>query len=540
MTSTARRRRSGPGRLAERRPGAVANLRRPPNPLRSVASAVASPAAPAQPPAEQKERRARPRPASSRPGTDPPRPHLEPVGGGHRHLQGAAGQRPRRLRHGQRHPRRTCCRSETQRAREHSTPPSPARRSPRPRSPRSRTRWPGSSPRLSWPGNAFGRGSGLEVGLGIGQSEPNQIVPGSVAEAKAPPSTGLVTSRSDRQVFRRGQRRPPAGAGAEPRPTPPAPPAPTCPTASATPPTSVSRPQLDPGVLSAADGARTGPSRSPGPTPSWSRRRRAVARSGSSAWPVRPARPSPRSPCSQAIAATKSRSSSPASGSCGPSPTARSARSTTGRATSRPTTPLLRILKPGEWRQEILSTQDLLGPNGLDHRRLAACSKSHRRPAPHDRRRRQQQADRDRHLRRCRRRRRAGPGCSTSAGPHGGRPPRSATWKTPRRFRQAGSSAASGCRRTPTSTRWARGDGFTWTIKVTNPNDCVLTNAEDRRHDHRRHRDHLDGRLGGARGQPDVQQRADMERRRPAESRAEQGSQDQREGVGPHRRRDVP
>jgi uncharacterized repeat protein (TIGR01451 family) len=44
-------------------------------------------------------------------------------------------------------------------------------------------------------GNAFGRGSGLEVGLAIGQSDPNQIIPGSVAEAKAPPSTGLVTKQ---------------------------------------------------------------------------------------------------------------------------------------------------------------------------------------------------------------------------------------------------------------------------------------------------------------------------------------------------------
>ena len=41
-------------------------------------------------------------------------------------------------------------------------------------------------------GNAYARGSGLEVGLGIGQSEPNQIVPGSIAEAKAPPSTALI------------------------------------------------------------------------------------------------------------------------------------------------------------------------------------------------------------------------------------------------------------------------------------------------------------------------------------------------------------
>ena len=42
-------------------------------------------------------------------------------------------------------------------------------------------------------GNAFGRGSGLEVGLASGQSDPNQIIPGSVAEAKAPPSTQLIT-----------------------------------------------------------------------------------------------------------------------------------------------------------------------------------------------------------------------------------------------------------------------------------------------------------------------------------------------------------
>jgi hypothetical protein len=46
-------------------------------------------------------------------------------------------------------------------------------------------------------GNAFGRGSGLEVGVGIGNSDPNQIIPGSVAEAKAPPSTGLVKTGVD-------------------------------------------------------------------------------------------------------------------------------------------------------------------------------------------------------------------------------------------------------------------------------------------------------------------------------------------------------
>ncbi|HEV7861364.1 MAG TPA: hypothetical protein VGR20_01650 [Acidimicrobiia bacterium] len=42
-------------------------------------------------------------------------------------------------------------------------------------------------------GNAFGRGSGLEVGVAIDQSGQNQVIPGSVAEAKAPPSTDLVT-----------------------------------------------------------------------------------------------------------------------------------------------------------------------------------------------------------------------------------------------------------------------------------------------------------------------------------------------------------
>jgi hypothetical protein len=43
-------------------------------------------------------------------------------------------------------------------------------------------------------GNAFGRGSGLEVGLAVGKSDPNQIIPGSIAEAKAPPSTQLMTT----------------------------------------------------------------------------------------------------------------------------------------------------------------------------------------------------------------------------------------------------------------------------------------------------------------------------------------------------------
>jgi uncharacterized protein DUF11 len=44
-------------------------------------------------------------------------------------------------------------------------------------------------------GNAYARGSGLEVGLGINQSDANQIVPGSIAEAKAPPSTELVSKQ---------------------------------------------------------------------------------------------------------------------------------------------------------------------------------------------------------------------------------------------------------------------------------------------------------------------------------------------------------
>ena len=43
-------------------------------------------------------------------------------------------------------------------------------------------------------GNAYGRGSGLEVGVAINESGQNQIIPGSVAEAKAPPSTDLKTT----------------------------------------------------------------------------------------------------------------------------------------------------------------------------------------------------------------------------------------------------------------------------------------------------------------------------------------------------------
>jgi hypothetical protein len=43
-------------------------------------------------------------------------------------------------------------------------------------------------------GNAYGRGSGLEVGVAINESGQNQIIPGSVAEAKAPPSTKLETT----------------------------------------------------------------------------------------------------------------------------------------------------------------------------------------------------------------------------------------------------------------------------------------------------------------------------------------------------------
>ena len=43
-------------------------------------------------------------------------------------------------------------------------------------------------------GNSFGRGSGLEVGLAIDQSGQNQIIPGEVAEAKAPPSTAVINT----------------------------------------------------------------------------------------------------------------------------------------------------------------------------------------------------------------------------------------------------------------------------------------------------------------------------------------------------------
>ena len=45
-------------------------------------------------------------------------------------------------------------------------------------------------------GNGFARASGLEVGLAINKSGPNQIIPGSVAEAKAPPSTEVVAKEA--------------------------------------------------------------------------------------------------------------------------------------------------------------------------------------------------------------------------------------------------------------------------------------------------------------------------------------------------------
>jgi hypothetical protein len=44
-------------------------------------------------------------------------------------------------------------------------------------------------------GNAYARGSGLEAGVAIDQSGQNQIIPGNVAEAKAPPSTKLMTTQ---------------------------------------------------------------------------------------------------------------------------------------------------------------------------------------------------------------------------------------------------------------------------------------------------------------------------------------------------------
>ena len=46
-------------------------------------------------------------------------------------------------------------------------------------------------------GNSYGRASGLEVGLAIDQSGQNQVIPGGIAEAKAPPSTGVITKELD-------------------------------------------------------------------------------------------------------------------------------------------------------------------------------------------------------------------------------------------------------------------------------------------------------------------------------------------------------
>lgn len=42
-------------------------------------------------------------------------------------------------------------------------------------------------------GRSYGRGSGLEVGVGTTPEDENQVVPGGTAEAVAPPSTDLVT-----------------------------------------------------------------------------------------------------------------------------------------------------------------------------------------------------------------------------------------------------------------------------------------------------------------------------------------------------------
>ena len=70
--------------------------------------------------------------------------------------------------------------------------------------------------RPSPPATPSGGAAVSRSGLAIGQSDPNQIIPGSVAEAKAPPSTRLVTKEvgpGQRAAAR--QRQPPSGPGAE-------------------------------------------------------------------------------------------------------------------------------------------------------------------------------------------------------------------------------------------------------------------------------------------------------------------------------------
>ena len=216
-------------------------------------------------------------------------------------------------------------------------------------------------------GNAYGRGSGLEVGLAIDRERPEPDHPGQRGRGE-----GAAVHPAGDHPGRPGQRRPrssaPACCGARPRarPTPPAPPAPTCPTGSATPPTSVS--SMSATRPAAGRPHRHGPDRAVSQSrshtflvPQDGRRRH---RSGSSAWPARPARRSPRSPSSRARRPS-SPSSSPASGFCGPSPTAR------GQGLLRPRqrqsrNPVLQVLDGGTRASRRSHVQALLGPKGLD------------------------------------------------------------------------------------------------------------------------------------------------------------------------------
>ena len=199
------RRRPAPAPVA----GAPAR-RRPPArcPPRSRPGVTPAPA----PPAESKASPPGPQEGVGQPACrrGPSRPRRRPD-----LFKGLPANGPRRLRHGQRHPPRRCCRSGTQRLANLDAAFSGATFSsaPIPEVKNEMARI--VAPALA-AGNAFGRGSGLEVGVAIDQSGQNQIIPGSVAEAKAPPSTGLVTKEvGPVNAAPLRQRQPPAGPGPE-------------------------------------------------------------------------------------------------------------------------------------------------------------------------------------------------------------------------------------------------------------------------------------------------------------------------------------
>jgi hypothetical protein len=219
-------------------------------------------------------------------------------------------------------------------------------------------------------GNAFGRGSGLEVGVAIGKSDPNQIIPGSVAEAKAPPSTGLVTTELGggdqpavdvppvvRASLLRGQAQSKANAA--------------CTTGT----------DLSYGLGYAADvGLLSGAIGSPTLGTAAASPHRAVAQSRSHTFLV-PQDGAP-SPIRKFGLASETRMTiAPITlfkGVAGQEVTlefagewvlrtiadGKTATVHYGPGDVSPSTPLLRILRPGQAVEEILSTQGLFGPNG--------------------------------------------------------------------------------------------------------------------------------------------------------------------------------